>query len=276
MSYFELHPTAASGPCYLTAPLLSPLPHAFSTRQGGISAPPFDSLNLAAGRGDPKSNIQENFTRLCAALDLPPERLVLSQQTHTANVRVVTEADAGKGLWCPQDYHDVDALITNCPALPLVVFSADCGTLLLFDPVQNAVGAIHAGWRGCAAGIVEKTIQAMENAYGTNPADLLAALGPCIQSCCFETDSDVPEAMTAALGADAAPHLERRGAKWHVDLAGLNRAWLLRSGVLPERIQNCGLCSACHPELFWSHRKMGEQRGAQVALIALPAREVAP
>lgn len=97
----------------------------------------------------------------------------------------------------------------------------------------------------------------------------MAAVGPCIQQCCFETDGDVPAAMTQALGPEAAPYLARQGAKWHVDLSGLNRQWLLRAGLRPERIDRCVLCTACRPDLFWSHRKMGEARGAQVAMISL-------
>ena len=105
---------------------------------------------------------------------------------------------------------------------------------------------------------------------GARPERILAAVGPCIGPCCFETDSDVPEAMRAsALGAEAEPYLERRGAKYHVDLAGLNRQWLLHAGVTPEHIDVCGLCTACRPDLFWSHRKMGNARGAQVAMICL-------
>ena len=105
---------------------------------------------------------------------------------------------------------------------------------------------------------------------GDEAERILAALGPCIGKCCFETDSDVPEAMRAsALGAEAEPYWERRGEKWHVDLAGLNRQWLLRAGVAPDHIDVCGLCTACRPDLFWSHRKMGEARGVQAAVISL-------
>ena len=109
----------------------------------------------------------------------------------------------------------------------------------------------------------------MTQVYGTRPADLRCAIGAGISRCCFETRSDVPEAMTAALGAEAAPYLERRGVKWHVDLAGLNRQWLLRAGLAPEHIDVCGLCTACRRDLFWSHRKMGQARGAQIAMISL-------
>lgn len=257
---------------WLTAPLLSHygpgLCHGFSTRQGGVSQPPFDSLNLGIGRGDAPAAVAENYRRFCAAVGLDMDRTVLSKQVHEATVRVCTADDAGKGLLYQRDY-TADALITREPNLPLVVFSADCGVMLLYDPIQNAIGAVHAGWRGCAAGILEKTVQTMQTAFGTHPGDIIAAIGPCIGPCCFETDDDVPQAMLAALGQAAGPHLVRQGAKWHVDLAGLNRTWLLRAGLLPEHIDVCGLCTACRPDLFWSHRKMGEARGAQIAAIAL-------
>ncbi|SFP03410.1 conserved hypothetical protein [Oscillibacter sp. PC13] len=264
---FKIH--EESGLVWLTSSMLSGVHHGFSTRQGGVSSPPFDSLNLGIGRGDDLAAVQENYRRFCTAVGTSPKEAVLSQQTHSSNIRTVTQADAGKGLLCQRDYRDVDALITRVPGLALTVFSADCGILLLYDPIQNAAGAVHAGWRGCAAGIAEKTVRAMGEQFGSAPCDLLAAIGPCIQLCCFETDADVPEAMRRTLGADAEPYLQWRAPKWHVDLAGLNRQWLLRAGLLPSHIENSGLCTACRPDLFWSHRKMGEARGAQVAMISL-------
>ena len=125
-------------------------------------------------------------------------------------------------------------------------------------------------WRGCAGGIVEKAVTAMGAEYGAKPENILAAIGPCIGPCCFETDRDVADAMREALGADAEPYLTWQAPKYHVDLAGLNRQWLLRSGVLPEHIDVCGLCTACRPDLFWSHRKMGDARGVQAAIIVRP------
>lgn len=257
-----------NGVVWYTADLLN-TPHGFSTRVGGVSPAPWDSLNLRPGQGDGPEALRENYRRFFAAIGADEARAVLSQQTHTANIRRVTEEDAGKGLIRPRDYTDVDALITDVPHLPLVVFSADCGTILLHDPVHRAIGAIHAGWRGCAAGIVEKTVHAMADAYGSVPSDLQAALGPCIGKCCFETDGDVPAAMYAALRNDAEPYIATHGAKFHVDLAGLNRQWLLRAGLKPEHIAVSGICTACHPEHFWSHRKMGDRRGVQAAVIAL-------
>ena len=253
---------------WLTSPLLNGVRHGFSTRRGGVSAAPWDSLNLGVGRGDDPAAVAENYRRFCGALGVNENRVVLSKQVHEATVRVCTAADAGKGLRQERDY-TADALVTNQPDLPLTVFSADCGIILLYDPVQQAVGAVHAGWRGCAAGIVEKTVQTMGDVFSSNPRHILAAIGPCIGQCCFETDDDVPAAMEAALGADAMAYIERRERKYHVDLAGLNRHWLLRAGLTPAHIDTCGLCTACQPELFWSHRKMGEARGAQVAMISL-------
>lgn len=261
-----------NGLVWLSAPLLSrfgqAVAHGFSTRKGGVSVPPWDSLNLGPGRGDDPKSVEENYRRFCGAMGVSMERTVLAKQVHETTVRLCTAQDAGKGLFLPRDY-TADALITREKDLPLVVFSADCGIILLYDPAHQAAGAVHAGWRGCAAGILEKTVRAMADAFGSDPAALVAAVGPCIGQCCFETDDDVPEAMTAALGAEAAPYLERRGVKWHVDLAGLNRQWLLRAGLVPEHIDLCGLCTACRRDLFWSHRKMGQARGAQIAMIAL-------
>ena len=256
-----------TGLVWFTADVLNEIPHGFSTRKGGVSPAPWDSLNLRPGQGDGPEKLWENYRRFFAILGLDETRAVLSQQTHTANIRTVTAEDAGKGLLRPRDYTDVDALITNVPGLPLTVFSADCGTILLYDPVQEAIGAVHAGWRGVASGLAAKTVRRMQEAFGTEPGDLLAATGPSIGACCFETDDDVPEAMRRALVAAAGPYMVRRGEKWHIDLKGINALWLRQAGV--QRIDVCPDCTGCHPERWWSHRKMGDRRGAQAALIAL-------
>ena len=263
---FETH--EQNGLVWFTASNLSSVRHGFSTRLGGVSPAPWDSLNLRPGMGDGQEALLTNYRRFCVSIGVDTERTVLSRQVHEAKVRACVEADAGKGLFRERDYDSADALVTNVPGLTLFVFSADCGTVLLHDPDTGAVGAVHAGWRGCAGGIVEKTVQEMRRLYGARPERLWAALGPCIGQCCFESDDDVPAAMQAALGQEAEPYLECRGSKRHVDLEGLNRQWLLRAGVLPERIEVSGLCTACRRDLFWSHRKMGEARGVQCAAIA--------
>ena len=258
---FETH--EQNGLVWLTASNLGGVRHGFSTRLGGVSPAPWDSLNLRPGMGDGREALLTNYRRFCAVIGADIRRTVLSRQVHETGVRACTEADAGKGLFRERDYDSADALVTDVPGLTLFVFSADCGTVLLHDPDSGAVGAAHAGWRGCAGGIVEKTVRV----YGSRPERLRAALGPCIGRCCFETDGDVPAAMVEALGREAEPCLEKRGPKWHVDLEGLNRQWLLRAGVPPENIEASGLCTACRRDLFWSHRKLGEARGVQCAAI---------
>ena len=130
--------------------------HGFSTRRGGVSAPPCDSLNLGLARGDEDACVRENYRRFCAAIGADVEKTVLSRQVHEDNVRLVTAADAGKGLWRERDYTSVDAMICREPGLALTVFSADCGIVLLYDPVRRAIGAVHAGWRGTALGLVKR------------------------------------------------------------------------------------------------------------------------
>lgn len=250
---------------------LSGVVHGFSTRRGGVSAPPWDGLNLGLARGDDDGCVRENYRRFCAAIGADVEKTVLSRQVHEDNVRLVTAADAGKGLWRERDYTSVDAMICREPGLALTVFSADCGIVLLYDPVRHAIGAVHAGWRGTALGLVKKTALAMAEQFGTDCAHLRCAIGPSIEACCFETDDDVPQALRAALGTDADAYMERRGSKWHIDLKGINAFWLRSVGV--EHIDICDHCTGCRPELYWSHRKMGNRRGAQVAMIALQPRE---
>ena len=262
---FETH--EQNGVVFLTSSLL-PVPHGFSTRLGGVSPAPWDSLNLRPGMGDGEAALRENYRRFCTCVGADKDRLVLSRQVHETTVRPCTGADAGKGLDRERDF-TADALITGERGLPLAVFSADCGTVLLHDPEAGCVGAVHAGWRGCAGGITEKAVREMVRLYGADPTRMSAALGPCIGPCCFETGSDVPQAMETALGSGAAPFIQRRGAKYHVDLTGLNRQWLLRAGLAPEHIDVCGLCTGCRPDLFWSHRKLGDVRGVQCAMIML-------
>lgn len=162
---FETH--KQSGVVFLTSSLL-PVPHAFSTRLGGVSPAPWDSLNLRPGMGDGEAALRENYRRFCGCAEVDMDRLVLSRQVHETTVRLCTAADAGKGLDRQRDYA-ADALVTNEKNLPLAVFSADCGVILLHDPVTGAVGGVHAGWRGCAGGILERAVQSLCQNFGARP-----------------------------------------------------------------------------------------------------------
>ena len=244
--------------------------HAFTTRLGGVGEGIWESLNLGFSRGDDRENVLENHRRLAAAMDYDPEHLVCTHQIHTDTVRVVAEADWGHGLKVRAPA--CDGLVTNVPGTALMVFSADCTMILLEDPVTGAVGAVHAGWRGTALGIVKTAVETMTAAFGSRPGDLRAAIGPCIDRCCFETKSDVPEAMLSALGDEARGAIDDHGdGTYHVDLKALNSIWLRQAGV--EQIAISNLCTACNTDRFWSHRRVGDARGVQAAVIVCPHRE---
>jgi len=198
-----------NGLVYFTSPLLDAcgrIAHGFSTRKGGVSKPPYDTMNLAPSRGGDRPAVEENYRRFCGAVGIDMRRVVLAHQVHQTTILQVTGARAGMGLWRERDY-TADALVTNERNLPLVVFSADCGIILLHDPVANCAGAVHAGWRGCADGILEKAVRELERLYGARPERILAAIGPCIGPCCFETGRRRPPAHTASLwqGGRAVP-----------------------------------------------------------------------
>ena len=247
---------------YLTAEGIS-TPHCFTTRYGGVSTGSQSSLNLAIGRGDSPENVEANLRILAKALGFAPEKLVLTRQTHSDIVRVVTAEDAN-GFF-HRDYPECDALVTCDPGTALLVFTADCTPILFHDPVTGAVGAAHAGWRGTVQAIAAKTVKAMEENFGCDPANIRAAIGPNIGFCHFETDADVPEAMTAAFGGEVEQWIEKRGEKYFLDLKEINALVLRRAGV--KHIEISGECTMCTPDRFWSHRVTKGDRGSQGAII---------
>ena len=157
--------------------------------------------------------------------------------------------------------------MTALPDTPLCGFYADCVVTLLYDPATHTAGVAHAGWRGTAAGIAARAVEAMQREFGCCPENIRAAIGPCIGPCCFETDADVPDAMRAALGSEAGQAIRPAGAKFYVDLKRLNAIWLRRAGV--TCIDISADCTACQPQRFWSHRRVGNARGSLAAIIRL-------
>lgn len=253
---------------YLTAEGIT-VPHAFTTRCGGVSTGAQSSLNLALRTDDTMENVEENLRILGSGVGFDPEKIVMTYQIHSDIVRVVTEKDH-LGL-CHRDYPKCDALVTNTPGVSLLVFTADCTPLLFHDPVTGAVGAAHAGWRGTVQGIGAKVVQAMADNFGAKPENIRAAIGPNIGQCHFETDADVPQAMCAAFGAEVEPFIEKRGEKYHLDLKQINAMILRRQGV--RHIEISDACTYCSCQRFWSHRATSGNRGSQGAVIL--CREVA-
>jgi len=239
------------------------VPHGFTSRIGGVSKSPYDSLNLGLNRGDAAENVAENRRLLAQALGYDEGKLVLTRQTHSDIVRVVTARDA-RGI-DHRDYPEADGLVTNEPGVALWVFTADCTPILLYDPLTGAVGAVHAGWRGTASKIAAKAVRKMTEAFGSQPENIRAAIGPAIGQCCFETNADVPEAMLSAYGAGANAHILQRGEKYYVNLEALNTLALQEVGV--RDITQSHICTKCQCHRFWSHRATAGIRGSQGAII---------
>lgn len=245
--------------------------HGFSTRKGGVSTGIFSSMNLNFKRGDDPDAVMENYRRMAAALNMRVEDMVLSDQTHTTNVRVITEEDRGKGILKPQDYSDVDGMITNVPGIVLVTSYADCVPLYFVDPVRKAIGLSHSGWKGTVGHIGQKTVWKMHEVYGSEPKDIVAAIGPSICQSCYEVSDDVAEAFRANFSADEAADilLDKGNGKYQLDLWKANWYVLTDAGILPEHLSVTDLCTACHPDLLWSHRKTNGQRGGLSAFLSL-------
>ncbi len=240
------------------------VPHCFTTRLGGVSTGHLAALNLGTHRGDLRENVLENYRILGSAVGFDPEQLVLTRQTHTDIVLPVDQSHKGAGLFAPE-LPECDGLITNTPGVALAAFTADCTPILLWDPVTGAVGAVHAGWRGTAASIGGKAVTAMVREYGCKPENIRCAIGPNIAQCCFETDADVPEAMVKTYGAAAENYIQSRNGKYYVNLKAINALSLERAGA--TKISIAQDCTACAPERYWSHRKVGGNRGSQGAFI---------
>lgn len=244
--------------------------HGFSTRLGGLSPAPMDSLNLGANRGDDPENVRANFTRFCAAIGADSDALVKNHQIHSDIIRPVTRADIMDSPEVPGTL-EADGLITDEPGVCLTIFSGDCIPILLYDPVRRCIAAAHAGWRGTALGIAARAAEAMVRDYGCLPQNILAAIGPGIGPCCFETHADVPDGLRAGLRKDAEPFIRPLSAegKFSVDLKGANARWLERAGLRRGHIAVCTACTACNLGEFWSHRIQGGQRGSMAAMIQL-------
>lgn len=262
------------GVVYLTYPSLERLDmvrHGFSTRLGGVSQGIYASMNLSFSRGDERGAVLENYRRIADAIGFDLECIVTSDQTHTANVRVVTEADKGCGLTRARPYQDVDGMITNVPGLMLATFYADCVPLYLVDPVKKAVGLSHSGWKGTVGKIGLATVQAMEREYGTDPKDLVVAVGPSICQECYEVSEDVIGEFERAFSGDLWDKLFYRkpDGKYQLDLWEANRQVFMEAGVDAAKITLPGICTCCNPQFLFSHRASKGKRGNLGAFLGL-------
>ena len=245
--------------------------HGFSTRLGGVSEKHLTSMNLSFSRGDKEENVRENFERIAAAIGFRTEDMVFTAQTHTTNIHVATKADRGRGFTKELGYQDIDGLVTNVKGVVLATFYADCVPLYFVDPVKEAIGLSHSGWRGTVDKIGLRTIQTMVKEYGSNPKDILTAIGPSICQDCYEVSEDVIEVFREQFKAADYELLfyEKESGKYQLDLWKANELIFLEAGIKPQHINVTDICTCCNPRLLYSHRESKGQRGNLAAFLGL-------
>ena len=255
-----------NGLVYMSSTVI-PARHAFTTRFGGVSKGHLSSLNLISGHGDEPENIRENFRRVAALLGAGPDDCAVTKQVHGSVVRPVDGRD--RHVCLSTVPYEADGIATATKGLPLFCFTADCVPVLLCEKSGKAAAAVHCGWRSSAGDILGEALRQLKQ-LGAEPEELCAAIGPAIGRCCFETDDDVPEAITAWLGGDVEGLFVRRDdGKTLVDLRAANARRLMQLGVPAERIDVSEECTFCSHEKYWSHRYTRGMRGGQAACIVL-------
>ncbi len=260
---------------YLTFPILEEtglVRHMFSTRLGGVSRGIYSSMNLSYQRGDEKAAVDENYRKIAEMLECAVSDIVCSDQTHTTNIRVVGDADRGKGILYPKDYTDIDGLITDVKGIVLATFYADCVPLFFVDAKNKVIGLSHSGWRGTVGRMGQRTIEAMCREYGTKAEDVTAAIGPSICKDCYEVSGDVAEAFAHEFHksgqSDKILYAKGNG-KYLLDLWKANEIVLTEAGILPEKIQVTDICTCCNSEYLFSHRASQGKRGNLGAFLGL-------
>jgi YfiH family protein len=251
---------------HLNHPIIT---HGISTRLGGKSQNPYSSLNLGLHTGDELAAVRENRGLFCQAVGINHERIVTAEQTHGERVVAVIDQAAGKGAMdFSTSVKATDALITNSPNLPLMLFFADCVPILLFDPKMKVIGVVHAGWKGTVAKIAQKAVLAMQSEYGTDPKDCIVGIAPSIGPCCYEVNEPVAQRFKEQFSNHSGiviPHAE----KWRLDLWLANQVQLEEIGVRCENIQISHVCTSCNQALFFSYRAEAGTTGRIGAVMQL-------
>ncbi|MBV6712719.1 peptidoglycan editing factor PgeF [Paenibacillus chitinolyticus] len=249
----------------------------FTSRHGGVSSAPFDSLNLGLHVNDADEDVVENRRRLAAALGVPFEALTFGEQVHGKEVAVIEKEQMGSGRISRADaIQDKDAFITAGKGIMLCALYADCVPIYLIDPVNRVVGIAHAGWKGTVQNIGAAALASMTRSFGSRPEDVYAVIGPSIGGCCYEVDDYVA-------GRVYESHLDtgiskkqtetvvipRKEGKYQLNLQECNRQFLEKAGILSSHIEVTELCTSCSTDLFFSHRKEGGSTGRMAAWIGL-------
>ena len=250
----------------------SKVTHAISTRFNGYSKGDFNSLNLALHVNDDPLQVQKKRQKFCAGLNIDFSNMTTCQQVHGNNIVLVNELNKGSGAVNFDDtIPDADALITNKPNIALTLFFADCTPIMIYDPINHAIGVAHAGWRGTVGQIAKKTVEKMQENYQTDPKDCLASIGPAIGKCCYEIGDEVADKFKAIFAQDSAQILKyhQNKQKYHLDLWKANALMLEKAGLLPSNIDMANTCTCCNHDVFFSYRADSGKTGRIACILAL-------
>ena len=262
-----------NGVPYLTFPSFERLGimHACSTKSGGVSKGACASMNMSFSRGDVQEDVLANHRLFAQAVGYNPEHLVLSDQIHETVIRRVDKTDCGKGVIRQSDLVGVDGLITNDKQVVLMIFFADCVPLFFYDPVRQAIGASHSGWRGTVMRMGARTVEAMQRKFESAPEDIYAVIGPSICQDCYEVSEDVIEAFRKEFPREQWGTLweEKENHKYQLNLREANRILLEEAGIPREQIEVSGYCTCCHADVLFSHRVTNGRRGNLSGIISL-------
>ena len=240
--------------------------HCISTRIGGVSGGCYSSMNLRFNCDDSRENVTENFKRLSSTIGSDYRKLVLSRQVHEDVIRAVDESYCGNGILFENKFDSADGLITDKPGVALVTLYADCVPLLFLDTRQRVIASVHSGWRGTVKRIGAKAVRKLISDYGSRAEDILCAIGPSIRVECFEVGDEVAEIFADNFGGDT---VKKYGVKYHVDMQSAIRVQLVQEGLPISNIDDCGICTYCKSDTFFSHRKTNGRRGNFGAIIEL-------
>ncbi len=245
--------------------------HGFSTRLGGVSKGHYSTMNLGFTRGDNPEDVIENHKRFARSIGYDYNRIVMSHQTHTVNVHVCTEEDAGKGVIRPTDILDTDGLITNVKNLPLMSLVADCVPIMLYDPVKKVIGIAHSGWKGTAGKIAKNVVIKMNETFSSEPYDIKAVICPSICRECYEVGEEIIEEFISAFEPRYYDALFYRNEndRFQLDLHEACRIALMEAGLKKDNIILSGICTGENSERMFSHRKTAFNRGNLAAVIML-------
>lgn len=252
------------------------LSHGFTTRIGGVSEPPFDSLDLGTGRAEPFGNILANYRRLCNACGLRYSELALVRHEHGDRILRLSAKDGGRGVWLPPLGFS-DGFVTNDPGVTLMTCHADCSAFFLYDKATRSIGLAHAGWKGMLARIGQRLVERMHKEFGAEAGNIKAVVGPCICKNCFEVDIELGRRFAAefdcpdifSVGAKEGAGVPFKPDKAYVSLHAAALVQLAEAGVPLENVRLMKRCTYEDKEHFYSYRRDGSLTGSMAAFLRL-------